>query len=109
MSIPANGCTHGTGTPAGAARIKNVEIKTSHVVKIAAAVGIAAIVILQTLQSNEENKVEKISDAILTLEKKVSAELETVEKEEQAKTANPSPSPSPSLSPSPSPSPIGHL
>jgi hypothetical protein len=83
-----------------------VELKTSSLVKIGAAVGVAVIIILQALQSNETNKMEKISDAILTLEHKVSTELEAVEKEEKAK-ASPSAAsaPSPSVSPSQSPSP----
>jgi hypothetical protein len=91
----------GTGTPATAERTR-VELKTSNIVKIAAAIGIAAIVILQALQGNEENKVEKISDAILTLEKKVSTELEAVEKE-KTESKNPSVSPSPVLTSSPTP------
>jgi hypothetical protein len=84
-----------------------MEFKTSHLVKIAAAVGIAAVVIMQALQSNESGKIEKISDAILTMEKKVSAELEAVEKEQEREKVNAalpiiSPSPSPSASASPS-------
>jgi hypothetical protein len=82
-----------------------MEIKASHLVKIAAAVGVAAIIVLQALQSNEGNKIEKISEAILTLEQKVSTELEAVEKEEKAKVqAVPAASISPSPSASPTPS-----
>jgi cytoskeletal protein RodZ len=74
-------------------------LKMSTLVKIAAAVGIAAVVIMQAITSNREDKLEKISDAILTLEQKVSTELEAVEKEEKAKAA-PSVSPSASATPS---------
>jgi hypothetical protein len=80
-----------------------MEFKTSQIVKIAGAVGVTVIIILQALQSNETNKMEKISDAILALEQKVSTELEAVEKDEKAKIPSPSPSPSPSVSP------VGHL
>ena len=55
-------------------------LKSSSIVKIAAAIAIAAVVIMQALQSNEQCKMEKISEAILTLEQKVSTELEAVEK-----------------------------
>jgi hypothetical protein len=77
--------------------------KASSIVKIGAAVAVAAVIILQALQSNEQGKIEKISDAILSLEQKVSTELEAVEKEEKAKAAAlaPSVSPSPSASASP--------
>jgi sulfite exporter TauE/SafE len=67
--------------------------KASSIVKIGAAVAVAVVIILQALQSNEQGKIEKISDAILSLEQKVSTELEAVEKEEKAK-ALPSVSPS---------------
>jgi len=77
-------------------------LKSSSIVKIAAAIAIAAVVIMQALQSNEQCKMEKISEAILTLEQKVSTELEAVEKEEKnIETAFPAAtvSPSPSVTP----------
>jgi hypothetical protein len=71
-----------------------MQLTTSSVIKIATAIAIAAVVILQALQSNEQGKIEKISEAILTLEHKVSTELDTLEKEEKTRTQMPSASPS---------------
>jgi hypothetical protein len=82
-------------------------LKMSNVVKIAAAVGIALVVIMQAITSNKEDKLEQISNAIMKMEEKVSAELETVEKDEQETKAALEKSPSPAATVSPSVSPHG--
>jgi peptidoglycan hydrolase CwlO-like protein len=94
------------------------DLTPSSIIRIAVAIGVGALIIMQVLQSGNQSdpeKLQKITDALTTMQQKVTTELDANEKDLKAvdaevksvdaevKTVEGAISPSPHPSPSPSP------